>query len=285
MALMETLLIPAIVVVVLMGGLGFLLTLLRQGRHVRASTPILPPAAGPVAGHMDGGEPPLRMALLGESTVAGVGAPTHRESLAGCMASSLARLTGRAVEWRAIGQSGATARTTLETLLERLPEGGADAVALVLGVNDTVTLRPAPLFARDLAELVRAVRRRTGDVAIVVAGVPPLGVFPALPQPLRGFLGLQARTLDITAARLIRWMPATVYVPTRGVAPADFATDGYHPGPSGYAVWGEALARALATLIDGSKRTEPAADRTGAARGASTPGLEVVRSEPGAGFE
>jgi lysophospholipase L1-like esterase len=169
------------------------------------------------------------------------------------MASSLAQLTGRAVEWRAIGQSGATARTTRATLLERLPEGGADAVALVLGVNDTVTLRPAPLFARDLRELVRAVRRRTGDVPIVVAGVPPLGLFPALPQPLRGFLGLQARTLDITAERLIRSTPATVYVPTRGVGPADFATDGYHPGPVGYAVWGEALARALTTLIDGTR--------------------------------
>jgi lysophospholipase L1-like esterase len=189
------------------------------------------------------------VAVLGESPVAGVGAPSHREALAGRIGSSLARLTGRTVAWRAIGQNGATARTTREELLERLPRGGADAVALVLGVNDTVSLRPARLFARDLAALLSAVRERVGDVPIVVAGVPPLGVFPALPQPLRGFLGLQARSLDRAAERLVGRTPASVYVPTRAVRPADFAIDGYHPGPSGYVDWGEALAGALTPLL------------------------------------
>src|SRR5262245_48122534 len=128
--------------------LSVLLTFLWQGRRVRATTPILPPAAGPTEGRTPGRAPALRVALLGESTVAGVGAATHEESLAGRTADALCRITGRSIEWRAIGLSGATARTTRRVLLEKLPGAGADAVALVLGVNDTVTLRPAPLFAR-----------------------------------------------------------------------------------------------------------------------------------------
>jgi lysophospholipase L1-like esterase len=230
-----------------------LLLILLQGSRVRATTPVLRPAAGPTEGRAAGRGPALRVALLGESTVAGVGASTHEESLAGRTADALARITGRSVEWRAIGFSGATARTTRRVLLDKLPEAGADAVALVLGVNDTVTLRPAPLFARDLVALVRAVRHRTGEVPIVVAGVPPLGVFPALPQPLRGFMGLQARSLDAAAARLVRSLPKMSHVPMRGVRTADFAADGYHPCPEGYALWGQALGCALGALLEASR--------------------------------
>jgi lysophospholipase L1-like esterase len=234
-------------------GLSLLIVFLGQGRRVRATTPILPPAAGPTEGRTPGRAPVLRVALLGESTVAGVGAATHEESLAGRTADALFQITGRSIEWRAIGLSGANARTTRRVLLDKLPEGGADAVALVLGVNDAVTLRPAPLFARDLVALVRDVRRRTGDVPIVVAGVPPLGVFPALPQPLRAFLGLQAWCLDVAAARLVRSLPNACYVPMRGVRTGDFAADGYHPGPGGYVLWGRALGGAFGALLDASE--------------------------------
>lgn len=61
--------------------LGPLLAL--QGRAVQRNTPRLPAAAGPTVGGVDGPEPALRLLVVGESMVAGVGAATHAEALSG----------------------------------------------------------------------------------------------------------------------------------------------------------------------------------------------------------
>ncbi len=83
--------------------------LLAQGLLTQRRVPRLPGAAGPAFGRVEGREPMLRLLALGESTVAGVGAPTHAEALAGQLAQALAAHGGRAVGWRAAGQIGATA--------------------------------------------------------------------------------------------------------------------------------------------------------------------------------
>src|SRR3712207_2884569 len=74
-----------------------------QGKGVRRRTPRLPDAAGPVEGTVPGAEPAVRLVVIGESTVAGIGAATHQTALTGCVAAALARRTGRAVRWRAAG--------------------------------------------------------------------------------------------------------------------------------------------------------------------------------------
>src|SRR5688572_32862116 len=72
-----------------------------QGRHVRRITPRLPEAAGPTLGTIAGAGRPLRLLVIGESTVAGVGAPDHAHALTGQIAASLATRTGRGVHWHA----------------------------------------------------------------------------------------------------------------------------------------------------------------------------------------
>src|SRR5215213_1408517 len=81
-----------------------------QGRGVRRRTPRLPDAAGATEGVVPGRGEPLRLVVLGESTVAGIGAAAHERALTGCVAAALARATGRPVRWRAAGRSGASAR-------------------------------------------------------------------------------------------------------------------------------------------------------------------------------
>jgi hypothetical protein len=68
-----------------------------QGRGVRRRMPRLPPAAGQVSGTVGGAGPPARLVVLGESTVAGIGAATQAEGLTGHLAAALARSTGRTI--------------------------------------------------------------------------------------------------------------------------------------------------------------------------------------------
>lgn len=63
-----------------------------RGRLVR-----LPEAAGDDSGLTEGSEPALRLAVIGDSVAAGVGAADHREAMAGQLAAALSAMTGRAV--------------------------------------------------------------------------------------------------------------------------------------------------------------------------------------------
>jgi lysophospholipase L1-like esterase len=224
--------------------------LVLQGRAVRRNTPLLPGAAGPTTGEVAGPTPTLRLLVAGESTVAGVGAPTHDEALTGQLATALAARLGRAVLWHAAGENGATASVVRRRLVPALPAEPFDAVLIALGVNDTLRLRSPARWAADLTALVDAVRERAGPAPIFLAATPPMGRFPALPQPLRAVLGLRANLLDVTAAELAPRLDAVTHLSTSlPVTPTLFCADGFHPGPEGYRQWGVLLAAGMAAHL------------------------------------
>jgi lysophospholipase L1-like esterase len=226
--------------------------LVLQGRRVRATTPRLPEAPGPRAGEIAGAGAGVELLVVGESPAAGVGAADHQEALAGQVARALAAETGRGVRWRVLARNGATAATARDELLAPASGVAADVAVVALGVNDTLRLRSPGRWTADLRGLFGLLRERCGPVPIVLAAVPPMGVFPGLPQPLRGVLGLRAAVLDRAAARLAREMDAVAHVSVPlppGAVDDFFCADRFHPSPHGYALWGAALGRAAATAL------------------------------------
>lgn len=225
--------------------------LVLQGRGVRRTTPRLPEARDPagVAWPADAapGAAPLRLLVLGESTAAGVGVATHGDGIAGRLGAELAARTGREVRWRADARTGRTARDVHGSLPLRPADGDRPDVVLVLvGVNDVLRLTPVRTYARRIGAILAALRGHYGDdTALVLGAVPEMGGFPALPWPLRPLLGLRAKTLDAAAARVATAAPGVVHVPMpriEGAAESVYATDRFHPGAAGYALWAAGLA-------------------------------------------
>lgn len=241
--------------------------LLRQGRRVRRETPRLPDAAGPRVGVVsavsdddrrdEGDAVPLELLVVGESTAAGVGAADHGEGLAGQAALGLARRTGRAVRWRVVGRTGIAAGEAARELVAEAVSEPADVVVLAFGVNDTLRFHSPRRWTRDLRALVEGLRAEGSDLAVVLSAVPPMGRFPALPQPLRAVLGLRARVLDGAARRLAGGMARARHVAMPEMVDDDvgpfFCADRFHPSPRGYAVWGAALGDACARLLDSAR--------------------------------
>lgn len=222
----------------------------RQGQRVRETVPRLPEAAGPRTGHVEGPGLPLRLLVFGESTVAGVGAADHEQGLTGRVAHAIARQTDRPVRWRAHGRRGVTARAAREGLLPTLPKAPFHVAVVALGVNDVVQLNSPARWRRDVGRLVADLRARTDHPPVLLAGVPPIDQFPALPEPLRTVLGWRGRLLDQAAQRLAATAQTLIHVPApRPVDPAAFCADGVHPGPDGYAAWGARLGREAATTL------------------------------------
>lgn len=223
--------------------------LVAQGRWVRARTPILPGAAGPTTGQTAGSGPPASVLVIGESPVAGIGAPDHATGLAGQVAARWAARLGRPVCWRAVGQNGVTARTAQAVLLPQVPEAPVDLIVLVLGVNDTKDLVPAPVWKRELIAMMADLRARVGPAPLVVSGVPPMERFPALPPVLREVLGLRSRMMDAVLREALGGVADAVWCGGfDALGPDMFCEDRFHPGPRGYTAWGAALADAAPLL-------------------------------------
>jgi lysophospholipase L1-like esterase len=220
--------------------------LIWQGVRLRRRIPRLGEAAGP-AGIAAGESPSARLAVLGDSTAAGVGTSSHEDALAGALAAAVAAQTGRAVSWRAVARSGVTSQTARE-LVPGLVDGDwrPDVVVLCVGVNDLKGLRPLRAWDRDVAALLAAIDQTTGGAPVIVCAMAPVSRFPALPQPMRAVMALRAIAMDHTLRRLagsrhVRADPAMI-------GPGFFAEDGFHPSSQGYRAWAGSLAGPVADV-------------------------------------
>ncbi|MBP8203740.1 SGNH/GDSL hydrolase family protein [Pseudomonas sp. TMP25] len=212
----------------------------------------LPPAAGLLSGVAGEGLPgaPLRLLVLGESTVVGVGVDDMQLALAGQLAGALAVHYARPVAWRACGENGVTAAQARERLLPQALEQPVDLALLVFGVNDTTRLTSLLRWETALGGMAQALTVRGAQVAF--SSVPPLQHFTALPWLLRRLLGWRATLLDARLGQLARRLGVGHHSVDLEFSPAYLARDGYHPSALGYRVWAEGLAVSLAPSIPGA---------------------------------
>jgi len=188
--------------------------------------------------------------VIGESTVAGVGAPDHAHALTGQIAAALATRTGRTVHWHAVGKIGATAHVARTRLVPEVPQTPVDIIVLALGVNDVLRLHAPGRWTRDLTQLIVDLRGRVGTAPVVLASVPPMGRFPAFPQPLRGVLGMRALLLDRAAQRCVPTLVRVAHSPAHLDAAGNmFGKDGFHPSIQGYRRWGSQIAESVLSLL------------------------------------
>lgn len=222
-----------------------------QALWVRKTAPRFADASGPRAGCAEAPDGAVagterQLLAVGDSIIAGVGAATLDEALVGRLAAALAERLGVDVSWRAFGVTGINSERLLEALPDELPAGPADFVLLNVGVNDLTRMTRSRRFIGNIHGLHDLLRKRYPQALLVINGLPPLGLFPLLPQPLRAVLGLRARILNRELARTVAAMPGAVFVPLEFDAkPDSFADDGFHPSPASYAVFGAAVAETM----------------------------------------
>lgn len=236
-----------------------------QALRVRRTAPRFAGATGAEASvcDVDGGirdniAPPLRILAIGDSIVAGVGAGTMDGALGGATAAALSQRLACTVSWRACGRIGAGVEKVHAELLPQVPDEGFDAVLVSVGVNDITGLRRSARWADALGGLLDALRRRFPNATILLAGMPPLQVFPLLPFPLGWLFGLRGKTFDGLARRAIALRDNMLFVALEFEAhPDKFAADGFHPSRASYAEFGMALSDALVPYLTVARRATP----------------------------
>ncbi len=219
--------------------------LLPQALHLRSTALRLAPAAGPTEGLIAGHGAPLRLLLLGDSIIAGIGVDQLARAFPGQLAAALANQSGRAVAWLAIGQGGWNVTRIVAELLPRLAgQASFDLAVFSVGVNDVTGLTPRRRWRAQLEQLHSGLAN-CADLSVHL-GLPPLDRFPALPVPMRRSFGHRARVLDQIAAEVARAGPARLHLPMQ-VMPNDdqFAPDGFHPNADACAAWADDVAQRI----------------------------------------
>ena len=225
--------------------LPFLPFLFWQGKRVRKKVGRLPDAAGETVGQFGNFEETINLLAIGESTVAGVGAKTHTEALAGQLAKFLSLETEKSVLWHALGESGITARETLERLVPHLPASDMDLVVVGLGGNDTFKVNSPGRWRRDITKIIKILKEKYPKAVVLLANSPRVIDFPVLPQPLKFILWRVSQLQHQVGKSLTSTADNVFYFDEAETVDERFFSDGVHPSEYGYALWSEAMIKFL----------------------------------------
>lgn len=213
--------------------------LIAQALYVRYTTPQLPEPTGERSGVTGSGQK-LSLLILGDSAAAGVGVQEQNQALSGQLALVLG--SNFRVSWKLIAYTGKKAKDII-TILETIPPEKFDVVVTSIGVNDVTHVTGLRKWIGQQERIINLLRLKFQAGHIILSCVPPMHLFPALPQPLRWFFGTRAarfnRALKIFTGSCHCCETVSIEFP-----PGDefMAADGFHPGAPAYTIWAEHVA-------------------------------------------
>lgn len=223
-------------------GLGLLLPVAAtQGLFLKRRATRLPGAPGPRQGTVGTGHS-LHLLAAGDSIIDGVGTGHTTRSLPYHYARVMSERNQCQVHWRIEGESGLNIQGLLQRLQAIPDEPAPDQLLVSIGVNDVTGLSSNNQWRHCVAALAELCSVRWPGCQLLFAGLPPMGHFPLLPQPLRSTLGLRAHQLDSIAQDVLRGHPFAIHIPTN-INPEqhDFCEDGFHPSAESCNLWADAL--------------------------------------------
>lgn len=278
-------------------GAAFAGVLIGQAKLARRAIPALDPVPPPCDG-LYGKEfhgKSITLALIGDSSAAGLGVSVPRETPGALLATGLARMAQRPVRLICVAVVGAISADLYSQVDKAIPHQ-PDAAVIFIGGNDVVNRVWPPIAVRHLDQAVR--RLVDTGTQVVVGTCPDLGTIQPIQPPLRWLARRWSRQL--AAAQTI----ATIEAGGRTVSLGDllgpefaarpdemFASDHFHPSAAGYASATAAVLPSLAAALGYGEElpTAPTPTRReevrplphAAVEAARTSGTEVSATEVG----
>jgi len=222
--------------------------LIFQGLTIRKKVLKLSEPEGPRSGVVGQGEK-IRLLILGDSAGAGVGVSTQDDALSGQVNAILQKT--HKIDWRLIASSGHTTEDAFNTLKVQTREN-YDVVLISLGVNDVTGFIAPKQWIQQCDELINLIKNEFSAKRIIWSDFPKMEKFPALPQPLRWFVGSRKNHLRkhlvnyISQKNGLELLEFPDVLAKQGQDIKDWiADDGFHPGPRVYKIWAEEFVKQL----------------------------------------
>lgn len=203
--------------------------LVYQAKQVRKSSPKLPSHSS----LLTLGQGENHILLLGESTVAGVGASSPIHTLAG----NFHHLFGKSFQIETVGKKGLLVKDALGLYLQhrQVQSKKTTGIFLFLGANDCFLLTNPTAFKKDLESLIYQIQLATSAQWIYLAAIPPVHLFPAFSKRMQSFLHRQRNYLQSELEKIASINSKVIYhaIPM-ALQPEFFSADSIHPSDLGY---------------------------------------------------
>jgi lysophospholipase L1-like esterase len=228
-------------------GVGVLAAQARMARRTIGRLHQVPPYQdgrfGPTTGTS------IRLAVLGDSAAAGLGAEAAADTVAGVLVRGVLTATGRPVLMTNHAVVGARS-ADLERQVTRALSQRPHVAVIIVGANDVTNLVTTRVAVGHLRDQMR--RLREAGCAVVVGTCPDLGTIRPVGPPLRNLARRNSRALAAAQRRAARTAGATAVdihtlLGPEFVANAEsfFAPDRFHPSGLGYRRIGLAILPAV----------------------------------------
>ncbi|WP_180160839.1 SGNH/GDSL hydrolase family protein [Acinetobacter sp. YH01004] len=219
--------------------LALIPALVIQGSRVKKNTIRLPEAEGAREGITGQGQT-LSLLILGDSAAAGVGVAHQNDALLGAVISALQHQYQ--VHWRLEAQSGDTTSQVIQKT-KKLVNQKYDVVVTSVGVNDVTRLMSAQTWIKQQQHFYQLIQAKFQPELIIATSVPPMHLFPALPNPLSWLFGQYAKQMNLQLEKMIaqqedmQWIEYDIrkYQSMN----LEMAKDGFHPSKEIYQIWGK----------------------------------------------
>lgn len=204
-------------------------------------------ASGLLGEHLDG--PPVRVVVLGDSTLTGPGLRSPDDLWVRRALSALD--LGRPIELVSFAVGGSRVADVRRRLDEALAQD-TDAAILAVGSNDAIHATPSRQFVAEYDAMLDDLLARVPVAAVTNVG--DLGNIARFPRPLRHLVRRRGRTfcrlVEQAVARheravLLDVTPANHFFRDRSL----FGPDLFHPTSAGHSRWAEAVAPGLVVAL------------------------------------
>jgi len=195
--------------------------------------------------------PPLRIAVLGDSSCTGPGLTDLDHVWVRRIGRHFGRRYHTTVDSVAVG--GSRANDLLRDQVPMILPTRPDVALVSVGSNDMLYGVPLRIFERNLESIV--VELLTCTRAVLLSGVGDLGTIPRLPFALTRIMRYRSTKADEVHARVAARHPGAVKVPMRercGHAfedPGIYSADLLHVNGEGHRLWAEAAIPSIEDIV------------------------------------
>ncbi|OTG80289.1 SGNH/GDSL hydrolase family protein [Acinetobacter sp. ANC 4648] len=219
--------------------------LIVQGYLVKKNTPRLPEPKGERCGVIGQGHT-LSILILGDSAAAGVGVQFQEQALLGSILSELKHQFKISYQLQA-----KTGDTTIQVIqnIQSISHEHFDVVITSVGVNDVTKLTDPKRWIKQQHLFYAEIEQCFSPKLVLATGVPPMNLFPALPNPLSWLFGQYSQQMNNALAKFIQkkamYQLIQFDLAKFNSLNLDMAEDGFHPSQEIYQLWGQEVAEKI----------------------------------------
>lgn len=217
-------------------------SLIIQGNAVKKNTLRLPEPEGNRQGIIGTGKA-LSILILGDSAAAGVGVQIQEDALLGAVLNQLK--DQYQINYMLEAKTGHSTGQVIKTA-KNMSAQHFDVVITSVGVNDITKLTSPKNWIKKQQQLYAEINQKFTPELIIASGVPPMNMFPALPNPLAWLFGQYSKAMNETLDKFVQQQANMQWIEYDleqfKALNLEMAADGFHPSKEIYTLWGQQMA-------------------------------------------